>query len=770
MKHKIACAMIVGDTDQNSWRRCIESVEPYVDHLFVNYNGDKKEFTYYKPTKCDFTWKHFDWVDNFSISRNQSFQLVSDHEKEFDWVFWIDSDDELLHGEKIQEMLDSLDPDTDGVFLTYNYGLDPQTGKILVHQRRERFLRTRRRWVWTWHVHEVAHSDAGTQFAYRDHVAISHHRKDREDQSTRDRNRRILTKALSEDPGNARYKFYMASELFYEAFHKRGTKEGEDLFVAAQKLYQEFCEMTPFNDDVYIANHRIADANRFVHQHNAAIDADLQNIKLNPMWPESWLGIAQCWLEAGNWPIAKYLSDLVIEFVVPKLGERDTQQVVESQSEEYTPYLIRAIAKENLGELDGAIEDYKTAYKNSPNQDILEYIKRAEKRRSSGGGKETVKETRKRLYGTNPDKSIAFVVPPTVEPWHPNYVDRFGSGGAEHCVIEVANRFAIDGYRVAIFGSPGEYEGVDSESGIEWWNTNEYGAGEKFDTVVCSRWPMIFDADVNAKSKLLWMHDVNNGPYAEVSDNGNRFDRPDAVICLTDWHKQSLSKLYNFSQDNIEVIGNGVDTQRFSSANLERPLGPDMVYPSSPDRGAGTLLDYWPLIKKIRPDAEVHFYYGWDAINKMIAAGNQGLKVFKDHIERKLDAAGREDNGVFWHNRIPRDQLADRLMQTSFWAYPTQFCETFCITALENQLAGSIPLTSHLAALTETVATNDLLIYGWPNNDQYRADWLNKYSQLLECSHDKIISLRQHNKEFASQFTWDNMYEKWRKVVSERRS
>jgi len=768
-RHKIACAIIVGDdADEQNWRRCIESVEPWVDHIFVGYNGNEETFPHYQATKCKFTWQKFEWVDDFSISRNQSFDMIKASGEDFDWHFWIDSDDELINGDKIQSMLDTVKPETDGIFLVYEYGYDPQSDKVLVRQRRERFLRATTKWVWNYPLHEIAHPSLGAQFGDREDVSIRHHRKDGAEDKTRARNRRILVKALKDDPNNSRYKYYMANEIYYEAYVNRGDLKSQEHFHAAKKLYEEFIDLVGFNDDAYIAQHRIAEINRYLHLHNEAMDADLQNIKLQPSWPESWLGIAQSWLEIGNWDLAEFFANLTIEHILENLGKRNTQQVIEPQSEDYTPYVIRGIARENLGKLDEAIADYEIALSNAATDDVKQYIERAKNRKELGGESETLKETRKRLYGSKHDKSIAFVVPPTIEPWHPKYIDKLGSGGAEHCVVEIASRFAADGYRTAIFGMPGEFEGVDPDTGIEWWRVHDYGTGERFETVVSSRWPMVFDGEVNADCKILWMHDVNTGPNSENSPKGNRYEHPDAVIALTDWHKNYLSKMYKVDPRKFEVIGNGVDVDRFSAADLNRPLGADMVFASSPDRGILTLLNYWDDIKSIRSDATLDVYYGWTGIDKMIAAGMKGLEVFKMEVLNKLEEVGAEEAGIRWHNRVPRHELAEKLMSTSFWAYPTQFAETFCITALENQLAGVVPITSDLAALSEVVGAKNLLVYGWPNNEQYKKDWLSTYESLVSAPHEEIASIRQIGKDHASKFTWDAAYDKWRRVIAER--
>jgi glycosyltransferase involved in cell wall biosynthesis len=62
--------------------------------------------------------------------------------------------------------------------------------------------------------------------------------------------------------------------------------------------------------------------------------------------------------------------------------------------------------------------------------------------------------------------------------------------------------------------------------------------------------------------------------------------------------------------------------------------------------------------------------------------------------------------------------------------YPTYFSETYCITAIEAQLAGLFPVTNNLAALQETVK-NGRIISGDVRDPEVQAKYADAVIQLL---------------------------------------
>lgn len=118
---------------------------------------------------------------------------------------------------------------------------------------------------------------------------------------------------------------------------------------------------------------------------------------------------------------------------------------------------------------------------------------------------------------------------------------------------------------------------------------------------------------------------------------------------------------------------------------------------SSYDRGLECLLDMWPKIKEHLPEATLDIYYGWNMFDQMHAK-NPAMMKWKWQMIRKI-----HDVEAIDHGRVNHQELASAMKEIEVWAYPTEFTEIHCITALKAQEAGCIPVVTNVAALKETV-------------------------------------------------------------------
>lgn len=119
-------------------------------------------------------------------------------------------------------------------------------------------------------------------------------------------------------------------------------------------------------------------------------------------------------------------------------------------------------------------------------------------------------------------------------------------------------------------------------------------------------------------------------------------------------------------------------------------------------RGLECLLDMWPKIRESIPDATLDVYYGWESW-----VGLEGEDDFYIRMEQKFKKFASE--GVTVHGRVSHEELAKAMLEIQVWAYPTQFEEIHCITALKAQEAGCYPVVANVAALKETVVQGDRL-------------------------------------------------------------
>lgn len=179
----------------------------------------------------------------------------------------------------------------------------------------------------------------------------------------------------------------------------------------------------------------------------------------------------------------------------------------------------------------------------------------------------------------------------------------------------------------------------------------------------------------------------------------------------------------------------------------------NLWYQSSYDRGLEHILTLWPKIKKEVPDATLSICYGWDVFD-VVNANNPERQEWK---RRMVDLM--KQDGIIEHGKISNERMKELREQCGIWAYPTHFTETFCITAIECQLQGLVPVTMALAALKETVFAG-ALVDGDIYDSETKEEWL---KALIHYMSDETAwkEAQAIGKEKAQQFGWDSIAQQW---------
>lgn len=178
-----------------------------------------------------------------------------------------------------------------------------------------------------------------------------------------------------------------------------------------------------------------------------------------------------------------------------------------------------------------------------------------------------------------------------------------------------------------------------------------------------------------------------------------------------------------------------------------------LFYGSSYDRGLDILLLMWADIKKKYSDAELHIAYGWDLFDK--AALNN-----KERMEWKSDVVElMKQDGVHHYGRVGKDKLEEIRSKCGIWSYPTYFEEIFCITALEAQNDGLVPVTMRYGALKET-AQKGVLVSGSIYTQEVQEEFKTKLMDLMG-DEKRWRQLSTNCKKFAKDYDWSLQARKW---------
>lgn len=170
-------------------------------------------------------------------------------------------------------------------------------------------------------------------------------------------------------------------------------------------------------------------------------------------------------------------------------------------------------------------------------------------------------------------------------------------------------------------------------------------------------------------------------------------------------------------------------------------------------RGLECLLNMWPKIRKTIPDATLDVFYGWESW-----VGLQGEDDFYEKMERKFEELSTE--GVTVHGRVSHEELAKAMKEIQVWAYPTEFTEIHCITALKAQEAGCYPVVTNVAALNETVQCGDKIACKNIYTNEYKQD---KFV-------DAVVAALKEGKtgKPVDNCDWKDVAQQWNEVIEEK--
>lgn len=178
-----------------------------------------------------------------------------------------------------------------------------------------------------------------------------------------------------------------------------------------------------------------------------------------------------------------------------------------------------------------------------------------------------------------------------------------------------------------------------------------------------------------------------------------------------------------------------------------------LFYGSSYDRGLDILLKLWPRIIEKFPDATLDVCYGWD----LFIAG------YKDNPERMswMDRMNTlmKQPGITHHGRIGKAELKKIRQSCGIWAYPTYFQEINCITALDCQSDGLVPVTMNSFALKETVGSG-AKIEGDIYDREVQEAWLTALFLFMQ-NETKWQEESEKAKEFVKGYSWGVISDKW---------
>lgn len=258
------------------------------------------------------------------------------------------------------------------------------------------------------------------------------------------------------------------------------------------------------------------------------------------------------------------------------------------------------------------------------------------------------------------------------------------------------------------------------------------------------------------KQIYLWIHDTTAHSYYKgyaMENNGKAFlenclDKIDKIIVLSDWHKSFFKLYYPYIPDSkLVIIGNGICCNDFC---LEPLMNTDVIrrknrfiWTSCLTRGIERCVEIMKQIYAVFPDTELYVF-----------------RDFDDKYQGFIDSV-KDLSYIHFCGKISNQQIIEEFKKSEYWFYPTSFQETFCISALEAQMAGCIAIATNVASLNTTVGEHGYLIEDKLSNEEIG----NKVIELM--TNEKLKNeLKDKGQKWAKEQDWSIITKKWLALIN----
>lgn len=779
-KARIALNLMVRGTDSEAElvARLLGNCAQFFDGVFVTteeiegQNKIKEVCSVFGATLA-----YYKWDNNFANARNFALSQIP---KSYTHWMWLDADDMLRGGEKIQETIEQ-NPTIDAFGMFYLYAFDEWKNPTVVHQK-SRIFKNDGCVRWVGALHEDFHPTRELNTKLIKGIEVLHMTDEKRVEMAKERNLRVAEIDQTANPKDPRSYWNLGNAL-------KSVGKNEE----AIKAFETFLELSQSDDEKYITRLRMAEAYWGLEKKSQAIDCARYAVGIKPYFPDAYHLLGNLYFASNRFGEAKesYMMGLTMKppyYSIIVYNPRDY---------DYVPLMNLAKTYFNLSLPSQALTCLKACEKIYPkDKGLKKTIKMMEKESNKfeevaklAVKLEKIKDDEKLkaeldkipvelashpaicqirnkrfIKTTSTGRDLVYFCGITSEEWDPEIANKRGVGGSEEAVIHLSELLAEKGWNVTVYNNCGSHEkkfGKVTYKPYWTWNSRD-----KQDVTIFWRTPRYLDYGVNSERLFVDLHDVvKDGEFTP-----NRLEKIDKVFVKSNAHRKLFPSI---PDEKIAVIPNGIDVKAFSGeCKRDQYL---ILNTSSPDRSITALIDCFREVKKQVPQAKLKWTYGWsnwDYSN----ADNAKMAEWKSDVLKKI----AETEGMEALGRVPKEEVIKLYKEANVLGYPSEFYEIDCISVSKAQAVGAYPVTTDFAAMGDKRANGGVFIHSEKTTENwcgpYQFDfsieniaqkeaWVKQVVRLLNNppSEEERNIMRE---QALRDYNWNTISEKWDNVLN----
>lgn len=309
----------------------------------------------------------------------------------------------------------------------------------------------------------------------------------------------------------------------------------------------------------------------------------------------------------------------------------------------------------------------------------------------------------------------------------PDYEENFPLGGSETAMLRLAKALRLRGHEV-------ECVPVNKQP--------------KCDVFIALRDFRVFHrGEFPGKQNYLWCQDDIDQPMvSQLRDPVVAnwvYPNINGVFTISNYQQKRWVQGLNLPVEKAILTTNGISYDKFEPYY---PTTPRAYYSSTPFRGLEILAKSWKRIRKEVPNAELIVCSSMKVYNTIDSREEEDIFTFLNSMP-----------GVRSIGSVEQRTLREFSQGSSVLAYPCNFPETSCITAMEAMASGCTVVSTNLGAMPETAWGNPLVT----PQGLWQTVW---EEEVIKALSTDMTDLRHRNYEIAKYYDWARVAEQWERI------